>query len=147
MAKSKKAAPKKTASKKVVAKKAPPQKGKAKKAGPKKGKAKFMDVVFDAAVANNFSYTFEKSNCTILKLVVERFESDKPPDSGEFYTPILDPNNPPKVRVMVDASQDLPVANGRLTIKYNTKDVFSPTEEIIFSGGIGSINTLVKLPA
>lgn len=96
--------------------------------------------------ANNFSYAFERSNCTILKLVVERYEQDNPPDSGEFFTPVLDPNIPQKVRVMVVARQDFPGGNGRLTLKYKGKDVFTPAEEIVFSGGMGGINKLVNLP-
>ncbi|HMI79317.1 MAG TPA: hypothetical protein VK484_11020 [Ferruginibacter sp.] len=103
-----------------------------------------MDAAADAA--NNFSYSFDLQNAKILNLIVEGFSQDNPPASGSFFTPVLDPNDPQQVRVIVVATQNNPNPFGSLSLKYKGKDLADNPIAIDFSGAMGSINNLVNLP-
>lgn len=100
----------------------------------------------DAAPAHNFSFVLNPVKCTVLSLVVEHRRIDNPPNTGSFFTPVLDPNDPQQVRVIIVARQDFPGCSGTLSLKFNGKDVFANPEPIAFSGGMGKINKLVNLP-
>lgn len=100
----------------------------------------------DAVTANNFSYSFDLQNAKVLNLIVEGFSQDNPPASGSFFTPVLDPNDPQQVRVIVVATQNKPAPVGTLSLKYKGKDLADNPIPIDFTGGMGSINKLVNLP-
>src|SRR5260221_8623191 len=85
----------------------------------------------------NFSYSFEVANGKILSLIVESYSKDNPPPSGSFYTPVLDPNDPQQVRVIVVATQYNPGPSGSLSLKYKGKDLAANPIAINFSGGKG----------
>lgn len=103
-------------------------------------------TVSDAGQESNFSYEFDLQGCKVTNFVVGHFISSNPAPSGKFYTPIYDPSTPPEIHVAVIAVQNLPGCSGTLTLKYMSKDVFATPKQIVFSGGMGSINEIVKLP-
>lgn len=92
--------------------------------------------------APNFSFSFDKQNASILKLVVGTYESNLPPDSGDFFTRVFSNNIP----VIVYAQQDSSNSFAYLTLKYKGKDVYVPARNIPFRNGKGEIDEIVKLP-
>ncbi|MEO8769962.1 MAG: hypothetical protein ABI402_07750 [Ferruginibacter sp.] len=96
--------------------------------------------------APNFTFSFQRIGVTVLSLHVESFQQSMPPDAGIFFVPILDPSDEPEIRVTVIARQDSPGGSGSLSLKFNGKDVYSPSRDFDFKGGMGGITELIKLP-
>ncbi len=98
---------------------------------------------------NKFTYSFDKTNAAINKLVVEKFNSgDNPAVSGDFTSCIDDLSNPPKIRVTTFATKTADVQSfASLTLKFNGKDVYSPTRILDDQGnGMLGFSELVNLP-
>ncbi len=96
---------------------------------------------------NNFSFSFEAKDITVLNITVGNHSQDRPPATGNFFTPVLDPNTPQKIRVIVLAREDFPGGNGTLSLKYNGKELSANPVSISFSGGMGGIDQLLTLPS
>ena len=94
----------------------------------------------------NFSYSFERNGATIIHFEVEGFQQDYPNDTGNFYTPILDPGATKYIQVTVIARQDLPAGSASLTLKYKGKNVYDPPRDLDFNNGNGGISETVELP-
>src|SRR6186713_1771825 len=84
---------------------------------------------------NRFHYSFDTTNANILSIQVGGFSADNPPNSGDFTTCILDPNEPPSISVTVLAIVSGPGGRAALSLSLNGKDVYTPPRELDNHGG------------
>ncbi len=100
-----------------------------------------------AALTSNFSYVFDLSNMRILHFITGETRLDDPPDSGSFFAPVMDPSDPPKIRMTVVAIATNPGSSGTLSVRYLGMAVFDPGKNIPMRTGKGGFDEIIKLPS